>query len=110
MIEINPELWVIHDPDSVLSRDLSNFSESQFHTDEENIWPREDLIQLKHKAKNLIIDLGFYGDEISLKGQWTVYVIDLNIEEPWYAPIEEKSFSRFLRGIEFLTEAISRYS
>lgn len=110
MIKCDKNKWNIHDPDSVFTRDLTDLNEDSFQQDGNSIWPREDLIQMSHKLKNIIIDFGFYGDESTLEGNWTLYVINRDLDEPWEFPIEKKSFVNFQPGIDYLEDTIMKYS
>lgn len=54
-------------------------------TEEDNFeYLSEDLLQLSFPDENLIIDLGWYGDLITNKGEFRIYIIQ---DENWEVPV-----------------------
>ncbi len=82
ILSYNTDLWEAYDPDGVLSAvDLQEAMK--------RIYPREDLLQFKHRKKDRIIDLGFYGSEEPSKGKWVVYLVG---EPGWNKPLVRQQF------------------
>lgn len=109
MIQVDEKVWLIHDPDKVLTYDRKTFDTSiiKFLGD---IHPREDLLSFENRAKNYIVDFGYYGCEVALDGNWVVYVIDGNIEEPWEHPVERHETKGFLEGINNVELMLKKYT
>ena len=109
MLQINKAKWEVYDPDNVLSYKIEGFDVSalKFGAD---IHPREDMMQLTHKDSNYIIDFGYYGCEIKLDGFYAVYVIDRNLEEAWYHPLERHESKEFLEGIANVQAMLAKYT
>ena len=109
MLQINNSKWEVCDPDNILSKKLKEFDVSalKFGAD---IHPREDMIQLTHKESNCIIDFGYYGCEIELDGFYAVHVIDGNLEEAWYHPLERHESKFFLEGITNVQCMLAKYT
>ena len=109
MLQINEEKWNIYDPDKILSYKFEGFDTSalKFGAD---IHPREDMMQLTHKDSNCIIDFGYYGCEIKLDGFYAVHVIDGNLEEAWYHPLERHESKGFLQGVANVQNMLAKYT
>ncbi|WP_036182398.1 hypothetical protein [Marinobacterium lacunae] len=109
MLLVNEGKWIIYDPDKILGYKLEGFDtgELKFGAD---IHPREDMMQLTHKESNCIIDFGYYGCEIKLDGFYAVHVIDGNLEEAWYHPLERHESKDFLEGIANVQTMLDKYT
>lgn len=100
--------WKINDPDNVLGilkGDLQRISDDNFESAE--IYPREDLIQCRNKKTGIILDLGFYGCEVSLEGIWIVYVISSDLD--WENPISKEQFTNIIDAKEQFKEHLFHY-
>ena len=108
MLQINDTKWEIYDPDNILSYNLEEFDTSalKFGGD---IHPREDMMQFTHKKSNCIIDFGYYGCEIKLDGFYAVHVVDGNLEEAWYHPLERLESKGFIEGINNTQAMLAKY-
>lgn len=109
MFQIDKSKWKIYDPDKILSYKLEDFDAStlKFGGD---IHPREDLMQFTHKESNCIVDFGYYGCEIKLGGFYAVHVIDGNLEEAWYHPLERHESKAFMEGIANVEAMLQKYT
>jgi hypothetical protein len=103
LIDVDKNKGDVHDPDKVLSYEREGFNTNNLEQ-LANIFPREDLMAFTHKETTFTIDFGYYGCEIELDGYWVVYVINGNIDEPWYSPIERHESKIFLEDIKVCTE------
>ena len=109
MLEIDSSRWKIYDPDNILSHELEGFDTSclKFGAD---IHPREDMMQLTHKESNCIVDFGYYGCEVKLDGFYAVHVIDGNLEEAWFQPLERHESKEFVEGIVNVQTMLEKYT
>ncbi len=83
----------------------NNFSEYDPETDgaEYSYELCEDLLQLENK--NLLIDLGWYGDFDN--GKYIMYMVDTNFENPFYYPVhklETRSKQEIMYYFEYWTD------
>ncbi len=109
MFQIDKGKWKIYDPDNILGYKREGFDTSilKFGGD---IHPREDLLQLTHNESNYIVDFGYYGCEVELDGFYAVHVIDGNLEEAWYPPLERHESKCFLEGISSIEAMLTKYT
>ncbi len=109
MLQINESKWGIYDPDNILSYKLEGFDTSvlKFGAD---IHPREDMMQLTHKESNCIIDFGYYGCKIEFDGFYAVHVINSDLEEAWYHPLELHESKSFLESISNVQTMLAKYT
>lgn len=110
MIEFDSKKWEFYDPDGILARSRDTISGLNFDLEKARIFPREDMMCFKHTEKSIIIDFGFYGDEVDLVGEWIVYVVDIALDGPWDAPIDRIKSKLFLDGINNVQSAIRKYA
>jgi len=111
MIVYNSKLWNARDPDDILKVDRNKFNIRElkflgkFH-------PREDFLCFNNIDSKVIVDFGFYGNEIECDGDWKIYVIDGNLEEGWSSPLElhQFRFNQFLRGINCVQSLLDKYT
>jgi hypothetical protein len=109
MLQINDKKWKIYDPDNILSYELDGFDTSALKFGA-GIHPREDMMQLTNIESNCIIDFGYYGCEIELDGFYVVHVIDGNLEEAWYHPLERHESKGFIEGIINVQAMLAKYT
>ncbi|PCM45800.1 hypothetical protein [Marinobacter sp. ANT_B65] len=104
MNEVSTEKWFIHDPDKIMkiAAGVTHLSAA--------LEPREDLMFFEHKSKPLNIDFGFYGDEVTLEGEWVVCVLNTSLEEPWDDPIDRISSNSFVEGLKNVQSCVAKYT
>ena len=111
MIQFNVQNWKTHDPDGILRVDRDKFAIEylkflgDFH-------PREDFLSFENIDTKIIVDFGFYGNEVNLSGVWRIYVVDGNLEDGWHSPLEQHKFvfSDFFQGINCVQLLLVKYS
>lgn len=104
MKEVSAEKWFIHDPDNILETAAGATHLSAA------IVPREDLIFFEHKSKSVNIDFGFYGNEVTMEGEWVVYVLNTSLDEPWDEPIDRISANNFVEGVKNVQICVAKYT
>lgn len=83
MFSYDKDKWKVWDGDSFLRMKKEDVDLSKFWQKGYCIWPREDLMQFRHKTKDIIIDFGYTGEELpetEPDGVWKVVVLDEDFE------------------------------
>lgn len=93
MIEYKLQPLIIPSGCRIVKNDFTTYDPEIDFTEDRNLYYlTEDLLQIELDYSNLIIDLGWYGEIFSNKGEFKVYVIE---NEDWDNPLKvEKSKSQ----------------
>jgi len=109
MIEFNKNIWTVYDPDNILKYQKNGFN-LEIVKSGGLIHPREDLMHFNHNHSNISIELGYYGNEIDLKGIYSIHILNLTDKDPWCLPIEKYDTYTFLEAIAIIQTQIYKYT
>ncbi len=89
MIEYKLQPLIIPSGCRIVKNDFTSYDPEVDFTEERNLFNlTEDLLQIEFDYSNLIIDLGWYGEISSNKGEFKIYVIE---NQDWDNPIKTKN-------------------
>lgn len=89
MIEYKLQPLIIPSGCRIVKNDFTSYDPEVDFTEERNLFNlTEDLLQIEFDYSNLIIDLGWYGENSSNKGEFKIYVIE---NQDWDNPIKTKN-------------------
>ena len=86
MIEYKLQPLIIPSGCKIAKNDFTTYDPEIDYTEERNLYNlTEDLLQIQFDYSNLTIDLGWYGEISSNKGEFKIYVIE---NEDWDNPLK----------------------
>lgn len=69
----------------IVKHDFHNYDPLNSYSEEASFdYLSEDLLQCSFPEENMVIDLGWYGDLVSNKGEFRIYIIE---DENWEVPV-----------------------
>ena len=86
MIEYKLQPLIIPSGCKISKNEFTTYDPEIDFTEEKNLYHlKEDLLQIEFHYLNLIIDLGWYGQVSSNKGEFKIYVVE---NEDWDNPLK----------------------